>query len=168
MLDVFRKGFLDGSTVQWNGSDRATGFVSSTHLTATISAGDIAAAGIEAVTVFNPLPGGGTSGSQSFYVNTTFLDVPVNYFAATYIDAIFNAGVTGGCGTCCSVRSADVEGRDGGLPAQGVARVRLHPPRPARPGKTTTCSAPASSPTGSRTSNPRHHGRLRRRHDLLS
>jgi len=96
-LDVFGTGFVNGSTVQWNGADRATTFVSSTHLTATITAGDIAAAGIVSIDVFNPLPGGGTSGAQSFYVNTNFLDVPINYFAAAYIDAIFNAGITVGC-----------------------------------------------------------------------
>ena len=96
-LDVFGTGFINGSTVQWNGADRATSFVSSTHLTATITAGDIAAAGIVNVDVFNPLPGGGTSGTQSFFVNTAFLDVPINYFAAAYIDAIFNAGITAGC-----------------------------------------------------------------------
>jgi len=96
-LDVFGTGFVNESTVQWNGADRATTFVSSTHLTATITAGDIAAAGIVSIDVFNPLPGGGTSGAQSFYVNTNFLDVPINYFAAAYIDAIFNAGITVGC-----------------------------------------------------------------------
>src|SRR5262249_37679408 len=96
-LDVFGTGFVDGSTVQWNGAARATNFVSSTHLTATMPAGDTAAAGIVQVTVFNPLPGGGTSGSQNFDVNTHFLDVPIDYFAAQYIDAIFDAGVTAGC-----------------------------------------------------------------------
>jgi glucose/arabinose dehydrogenase len=96
-LDVFGTGFVNGSTVQWNGADRATNFISSTHLTATITAGDIAAAGIVNIDVFNPLPGGGTSGTQNFFVNTNFLDVPINYFAAAYIDAIFNAGITVGC-----------------------------------------------------------------------
>jgi glucose/arabinose dehydrogenase len=96
-LDVFGSGFVNGATVQWNGSDRATTFVTSSHLTATISAADIAAAGIESVTVFNPLPGGGTSAGKRFDVNETFLDVPTDYFAEQEIQAIFNAGVTAGC-----------------------------------------------------------------------
>src|SRR5262249_42878164 len=96
-LDVFGTGFVDGSTVQWNGAARATNFVSSTHLTATITAGDIAAAGIVQVTVFHPLPGGGTSGSHNFDVNTPlFRAGPIDSFAARSIDAIFAAGVPAG------------------------------------------------------------------------
>jgi hypothetical protein len=38
----------------WNGSDRQTTFVSSSQLTAQISASDIVATGTAAVTVFNP------------------------------------------------------------------------------------------------------------------
>ncbi|HEY7593113.1 MAG TPA: PQQ-dependent sugar dehydrogenase, partial [Actinophytocola sp.] len=106
-LDVFGSGFVDGSTVQWNGSDRPTTYLSGTHLTATISASDVAAAGIQSVTVFNPLPGGGTSAGERFDVNQTFLDVPTDYFAALQIQAIFNAGVTAGCDVrlFCPVRT---------------------------------------------------------------
>ena len=98
-LNVGGTGFVPGSTVRWNGSDRATTLVSSTSLTAMISAGDISAAEIAQVTVFNPLPGGGASGSLPFDVNQTFLDVPPDYFAAAQIQAIFNAGITAGCDT---------------------------------------------------------------------
>jgi hypothetical protein len=96
-LDVFGTGFVEGSTVQWNGSDRPTTFLTATHLTAAISAADIASPGIASVNVFNPLPGGGASGTLPFSINETFLDVPVNYFAAAHIQAIFDAGVTAGC-----------------------------------------------------------------------
>lgn len=53
--------FVASSVVQWNGSARPTTFVSSTQLTAQISAADIAAAGTAQVTVLNPDSQGGTS-----------------------------------------------------------------------------------------------------------
>ncbi|HNG28740.1 MAG TPA: immunoglobulin domain-containing protein, partial [Blastocatellia bacterium] len=62
-------GFNSNSRVQWNGFDRPTSFVSSTQLTATIPAADIVGNGTSnnftaGVSVFNPVPGGGTSASQ--------------------------------------------------------------------------------------------------------
>jgi len=60
--------FVNGSIVRWNGSDRATTYVSSMRLTAAIPAGDIAQAGTADITVFNPAPGGGASGSLSLSV----------------------------------------------------------------------------------------------------
>jgi hypothetical protein len=67
-LTVNGTGFVSGSVVNWNGSPRATSFVSSAQLTTQISAADIATAGTASVTVFNPTPGGGTS-------NVAFLPV---------------------------------------------------------------------------------------------
>jgi hypothetical protein len=60
-LTVSGNGFGPVSQVLWNGSPRATTFVSATQLLATIPAGDLTAAGIANVTVINPAPGGGTS-----------------------------------------------------------------------------------------------------------
>jgi hypothetical protein len=56
--------------VRWNGSDRATTFVTATQLGAAISAADVAAAGTATVTVFTPAPGGGTSNGQAFTINS--------------------------------------------------------------------------------------------------
>ena len=67
-LTVSGTGFVSGSVVSWNGSPRATTFVSSSQLRAVISAADIAKAGTASVTVVNPAPGGGTS-------NVAFLPV---------------------------------------------------------------------------------------------
>src|SRR5450631_1320452 len=50
-LTVNGLGFVSGSTVNWNGSTRTTTFVSSTKLTATISAADIANPGTAFVSV---------------------------------------------------------------------------------------------------------------------
>jgi uncharacterized protein (TIGR03437 family) len=54
--------------VRWNGTDRATQFVSSTQLSATIPASDLTVATTANVTVFNPTPGGGTSNALPFDV----------------------------------------------------------------------------------------------------
>ncbi|HTY40971.1 MAG TPA: PQQ-dependent sugar dehydrogenase [Thermoanaerobaculia bacterium] len=90
-------GFVATSVVQWNGSARPTTFLSSNQLRATIAAADIATPGMASVTVFTPAPGGGTSSALTMDINATFLDVPTDYFAYAYIEAIFDAGVTAGC-----------------------------------------------------------------------
>jgi phospholipase C len=58
--------FVAGASVKWNGVLRPTRFVSSTQVTATISASDVATAGTAWITVSNPPPGGGTSNPVSF------------------------------------------------------------------------------------------------------
>ena len=64
-----------GSVVRWNGSDRPTTSDGSLNgLIAQISASDIAAAGTAMVTVFNPAPGGGSSNSLTFTINTGAVD----------------------------------------------------------------------------------------------
>jgi 6-phosphogluconolactonase len=62
------EGFISSSTVNWNGSSRAT-TVSGTQLTAAITAADIATMGAAQITVVNPAPGGGTSNPASFAIN---------------------------------------------------------------------------------------------------
>ncbi len=68
-LTVNGTGFVNGSTVQWNGANRVTTFVSATQLTAAITAADIATAGAASVTVVNSTPGGGTSNAVNFPIN---------------------------------------------------------------------------------------------------
>ena len=60
-LTVDGTGFVPGAVVRWNGSGRATSFVSSSRLTATILASDILSPKTVHVTVFNLSPGGGES-----------------------------------------------------------------------------------------------------------
>jgi hypothetical protein len=69
-LTVNGSSFLSTSSVQWNGSSRTTTFVSSTQVTAAITAADIATTGTASVTVINPSPGGGTSNAQTFPITT--------------------------------------------------------------------------------------------------
>jgi hypothetical protein len=56
-LTIIGTNFVDGATVYWNGGARTTKFVSSSHVTAAISAADIATAATDGVYVRNP---GGT------------------------------------------------------------------------------------------------------------
>jgi len=77
-LTVTGTNFINGSIVRWKGSDRATTFVSSTKLTATILKSDLDATGNVTVTVFTPTPGGGTSSSQTFTINPTASTVSVS------------------------------------------------------------------------------------------
>ncbi len=69
-LGVTGSGFIASSTVRWNGSDRPTTFVSTTQLSASIPASDVASPGNATVTVFNPGSGGGggVSNSVSFAI----------------------------------------------------------------------------------------------------
>jgi hypothetical protein len=55
--------------IRFNGSSRTTTYVKNTRLTATIPASDISTDGVFNITVFNPAPGGGASGAQTFTVN---------------------------------------------------------------------------------------------------
>ncbi|MCU1316986.1 MAG: hypothetical protein JWN63_2308 [Candidatus Acidoferrum typicum] len=67
-LTVNGSNLISTSTVQWNGQSRSTTFLSNTKLQAQIPLDDISVAGTDAVTVFNPGPGGGTSNSASFNI----------------------------------------------------------------------------------------------------
>jgi len=97
-LTVNGSGFTSASVVSWNGSARATTFVSSTQLRAAIAAADVAAAGTAQVSVSTPPPGGGTSGSAAFStvaaptlsVNTT--SAP----AGTNVTVTLSGGLGGG------------------------------------------------------------------------
>jgi LPXTG-site transpeptidase (sortase) family protein len=68
-LTVNGNNFVTGSIVRWNNSNRTTTYVSSTQLRASIPASDIASEGTANVRVFNPSPGGGTSGQLPFSIN---------------------------------------------------------------------------------------------------
>lgn len=87
-LTVTGTNFVAGSTVRWNGADRATTYVSSTQLTASIPSSDVAATGSVPVTVFNPLPGGGTSNALTFTVGPSDTTAPSVVTAPTHSYAV--------------------------------------------------------------------------------
>jgi hypothetical protein len=68
-LTVNGAGFVATSIVNWNGSPRATTYVSSHRLTATILASDIIAASTSSVTVVSPSPEGGASNPVYFPIH---------------------------------------------------------------------------------------------------
>jgi hypothetical protein len=62
-LTVMGSNFVSASTIQWNGANVKTTFVSATEVTADIPVSDIAKAGTATISVVNPSPGGGPSTS---------------------------------------------------------------------------------------------------------
>ena len=76
-LTVTGTNFVTDSVVRWNGQPRATTFVNSTQLTATIPASDLTAVGNALVTVFTPPAGGGESNTLTFAINAPPNPVPV-------------------------------------------------------------------------------------------
>jgi hypothetical protein len=73
-------GFVSASEVNWNGSPRATTFVSSSQLTAAILASDIATASTAAVTVVNPSHGGVS--------NVQFFSIAVAVGSVSFLPAV--------------------------------------------------------------------------------
>lgn len=68
-LTVNGTNFIASSVVNFNGSPRATTYISSVQVTASILASDLVTPGSYPITVTNPTPGGGTSNAKSFVVN---------------------------------------------------------------------------------------------------
>jgi hypothetical protein len=70
-LTVTGTNFVSSSAVHWNGSARATSFISSTSLQAAITAADISSAGTASITVANPAANGGVSAPSTFFIGST-------------------------------------------------------------------------------------------------
>jgi hypothetical protein len=68
--------FRSSSSAQWNGSSRTTTYNSSTQLQVQLTAADIATPGSATLSVTNPSPGGGNSGSAEFTINPTSNPAP--------------------------------------------------------------------------------------------
>jgi hypothetical protein len=111
-LGLSGAGFVSGSIVRWNGSDRPTIFVSSTQLTAAISASDILSVGAAQLAVFNPPPGGGTSNSLAFAIsNPPFFLASLSLANAAAGGPNFTLNVTGSGFTSSSVVRWNGSGR---------------------------------------------------------
>ena len=89
-------GFVSGSAVEWNGGPLTTTFVSSSQLTATVPAANLAAPTTATITVVSPGPGGGASNSQYFTVENA---VSQNYFSSR--------SITGNCNLTSPVAEGD-------------------------------------------------------------
>ncbi len=91
-LTVNGTGFVAGSTVNWNGSPRATTFVNQGQLTATILSTDIATASTASITVTSPAPGGGASSVVFLPVRSPSSFVSLNTLT---IDFAYNVEIIG-------------------------------------------------------------------------
>jgi uncharacterized protein (TIGR03437 family) len=68
VLSVAGSNLLPGTEVRWNGQARKTTFVDSGHVTAQITADDVATLGRAAVIAFNATTGGGLSNAKNFNI----------------------------------------------------------------------------------------------------
>jgi hypothetical protein len=103
-LTVNGTGFVNGATVQFNGANRTTTFVSSLQVTAAILASDITAAGTANVTVTNPAPTTGPSASQAFNISNESNPVPA-------ISTLGTTHVTGGAAFTLTVNGSNFEAK---------------------------------------------------------
>ena len=97
-LSVTGSNFISTSVVQWNGSNLTTTFVDSSHLTASVPAGNLTTAGSFPITVFTPAPGGGTSSPLNFNVSKTTVSGTVtlgDYPDATGVDVVMEIRAVG-------------------------------------------------------------------------
>jgi hypothetical protein len=91
-LTVTGTNFVNGSTINWNGSALTTTFVSATSLTASVSSSLVAAAGSASVTVVTAAPGGGTSTAQAFTINPVVVNTQKKFlFDAKHQETAGNA-----------------------------------------------------------------------------
>ena len=121
-LTVNGSGFISGSTVYWGRSALTTQFGSSRQITAQVPASDIATSGTDSVTLQNPSPGGGTSntlqfevdssgaGSPSFAANSATVTPGQSATYSVTLPATATAVTTGSClnlptGAACSYSS---------------------------------------------------------------
>ena len=77
-LTVNGTGFVPMSVVNWNGSARATTYVSTSQLITAILASDIASASTASITVVSPGPGGGISNVAFFEINTPTMTIKLS------------------------------------------------------------------------------------------
>jgi hypothetical protein len=103
VVTVAGTGYVNQLTqITLNGAPLQTTILSNTQASVTLTAGDLALAGVDRVAVANPSPGGGTSNVLTFAVNPTHLiGLPVLVdLAADGSQA--NTGICGGNASCQS------------------------------------------------------------------
>jgi hypothetical protein len=83
-LTINGAGFVEGSTVNWNGVPKPTQFISSSQMSATIFGPDVSNIGTALVSVFTPAPGGGQSNVVPFPITNSTRSVA---FATTTFPA---------------------------------------------------------------------------------
>jgi hypothetical protein len=71
ILSLYGSNFASGASVEWNGTQLLSSWISSAQMAATIPTSNLSAAGSAQVTIVNPIPGGGTSADQIFTILAT-------------------------------------------------------------------------------------------------
>ncbi len=82
-LTINGSGFMPNSTAYWGTTALTTQYVGASQLKAQITAAQIANAGVNAVTVQTPAPGGGTSNTMQFEVDTAGSTTPPSFTTVT-------------------------------------------------------------------------------------
>ena len=75
LLQLTGSNFLSTSVARVGGQSRSTSFVNGTTLRMSLSSSDLSAAGVLAITVFNPAPGGGASNVFEYAVTEPVVSV---------------------------------------------------------------------------------------------
>jgi hypothetical protein len=86
-LTVNGSGFINASTIYWNGAALPTTYTSATSLSAQVAASYIAVAGSVSITVQSPTPGGGKSNAASFAINQSNPLPTISSLAPTSVQA---------------------------------------------------------------------------------
>jgi len=131
-LTVTGSSFISSSVVKWNGTSLTTTYVSGTSIKGAVTSAMIATAGTATITVFNPTPGGGTSGGLTFTINAGSNNpVPVattlNPSSAAKGGSAFTLTVTGSS----FVSSSVVKWNGTSLTTTYVSATQLNAPVPA-------------------------------------
>jgi len=105
-LTVNGSGFIPNSVVYWGSTALPTTFVSNSQLTAQLAATSIGNSGGFYVTVQNPAPGGGTSNSLQFEVDSKGANAPV--FSTTTITLTHGGSATVGVALDAGARDVEV------------------------------------------------------------
>ncbi|WP_460502592.1 DUF4394 domain-containing protein, partial [Hymenobacter agri] len=93
-LTVNGTGFVNGTTVQFNGSDRTTTYVSATQLTAALTTADLATVGSYNVTVTNP-PFPGVASTPATFLVTQPCAAPTNLATSNITSTSATVSFTG-------------------------------------------------------------------------
>ena len=102
-LVINGSNFVAGSAVTYNGVAHAASFKSSTQLSISLTASDLATAGTYAVVVTNLSPGGGSSNTKDFTVTAQIATQGIVYYVST-------AGNDSWSGTLAAPNSAGTDG----------------------------------------------------------
>jgi peptidoglycan/xylan/chitin deacetylase (PgdA/CDA1 family) len=132
-LTISGTGFTPQSTVMLGANTLSTTFGSSTQLTATVPAGQLASAGTLSVTVATPSPGGGTSNTIDLAVLVVVAISPATQSLSVTRTQQFTATVTGTANQAVSWSVNDMAGGNatvGSIDASGLYTAPAIPPSP--------------------------------------